>query len=60
MNIRQATESDFVYGARFYDKSGNEFIIRDKYDDGIYTTNRGVVIFVSSCKFYTTKDTKNE
>lgn len=61
--MRQATENDFKYGSYFYDQEGNEFIIRDKYDDGIfnadvYSGTRHVgkkVVFVSEARFYQVK-----
>ena len=53
--MRQATENDFNYGTYFYDSEGNEFIIRDKYHDGIYNTNKGSVIFVGEARFYKVK-----
>jgi hypothetical protein len=52
MNRRQATESDFKYGIVVYDKEGNEFVIKDKYDEGIYNTNKGNVIFTGEARYY--------
>ncbi len=56
MKLRQATIEDFKYNNSFYDKEGNEFIVKDKYADGIYNTNKGKVLFVNETKFYTVKD----
>ena len=53
--MRQATENDFKYGTYFYDCEGNEFIIKDKYHDGIYETNKEKVIFVNEARFYQVK-----
>lgn len=52
MKLREATIKDFNYGTSLYDKEGNEFIIKDKYQDGIYNTNKGKVIFVCEARFY--------
>jgi len=56
MSRRIATKEDFKYGNYFYDKDGNEFIIRDKYDEGIYNTNKQNVIFESEARFYTVNE----
>ena len=53
--MRTATEKDFKYGAYLYDEEGNEFIIRDKYDDGIYETHKGNVLFSGDARFYRVK-----
>ncbi len=61
--MRQAKENDFKYGACFYDQAGIEFIIRDKYDDGIfnvdvYSGTRLVgkkVLLASEANFYQVK-----
>lgn len=58
--MRQATAEDFKYGAYFYDKSGNEFIISGKYEEGVfeadcYSGDRrvgGKLLFVNEAKFY--------
>jgi len=58
--MRQATENDFKTGTYLYDSEGNEFVVRDKYDDGIfnvdvYSGTRHVgkkVLFSSEAKFY--------
>lgn len=57
---RQATAQDFKYGTYLYDSSNNEFIVKDLYDSehGIYTTNKGRVLYSSEAHRYTTKDKK--
>lgn len=61
--MRKATEKDFTPGTYLYDSEGNEFIIRDKYEEGIfnvdvYSGTRHVgkkVLFVSEAQFYKVK-----
>jgi hypothetical protein len=39
MLMRQAEKNDFKAGAYLYDSEANEFIVRDKYDDGIFNVD---------------------
>ena len=48
-----ATKKDFKMGTKLTDEEGNEFIIKDKYDEGIWETNKGNVVFEREAKFYT-------
>lgn len=52
MNMRQATAEDIKSGATVFDSSGNEFLIKNKYSDGIYETNKPKVMFVNEAKYY--------
>ena len=54
--MRQATANDFIKGNSIFDQEGNEFVIQDKYDDGIYNTNKGRVLFVGEARFYRVQD----
>jgi len=53
MKTRQATENDFKYGNTLYDLENNEFFIKYKYEEGIFNTNKGKVLFSSEARFYT-------
>ena len=54
--MRQATKEDFKRGTYLFDQEGNEFVLRDLYHEGIWTTNKGNVLFVNDARFYTTKE----
>ena len=57
--MRQATENDFKPGVAIYDKSGNEFIIKNRYEQGIFETNQGCVVFLNEARFFMVKDSNS-
>ena len=57
--MKQATIKDFKPGAHLYDQEENEFVIKDKYDEGIWNAQgeRGCkCVFESEARFYKIKN----
>lgn len=60
-NVKTATAADFKTGSILKDPEGYEFIIMNKYDNGIWEAKsingRGsIVMFENEARFYTTKE----
>lgn len=51
-NLRRATASDFKIGTVLYTKEGYKFSINEHYDEGIWNTRQGAVVFESEAKHY--------
>lgn len=50
-NIRPATKDDFKMGTTLIDSEGNQFVLRQKYAEGIWESNCKCH-FESEAKFY--------